>query len=200
MFGGDYRTHQPKSIDYEYMVVGTNKHDKLTKEDTPMNLSQATSPEETKRELKQQVFLAIQGKYDTRQTSQLVEDIDTITNALIASVGVPKSLQGNNPNSKPFLFFGGDMDGQSRNFDCDDTGMPLAAIAYPTGSNDTYNRHNLAVGIDGKSKIYYFYSPKDKYKTLSMKSVSDTLSKIVEFYNRDDGKATPPPKPMQRFG
>ena len=66
-----------------------------------MSLSQATSPEEAKRELKQQVFLAIQGKYDTRQTSQLIEDIDTLTNAiennksLIAkSMGVPKNLTG----------------------------------------------------------------------------------------------------------
>lgn len=59
-----------------------------------MSLSQATSPEEAKRELKQQVFLAIQGKYDTRQTSQLIEDIDTITNAIAGSLGVPQSSLG----------------------------------------------------------------------------------------------------------
>lgn len=50
-----------------------------------MSLSQASSPEEIKRELKQQVFLAIQGKYDTRQTSQLIEDMDSIAGAIADS-------------------------------------------------------------------------------------------------------------------
>ena len=59
-----------------------------------MSLSQATSPEEAKRELKQQVFLAIQGKYDTRQTSQLIEDIDTITNAIMGSTSSDNYVQG----------------------------------------------------------------------------------------------------------
>lgn len=50
-----------------------------------MSLSQASSPEEIKRELKQQVFLAIQGKYDTRQTSQLIEDMNSIAGAIADS-------------------------------------------------------------------------------------------------------------------
>lgn len=57
-----------------------------------MSLSQATSPEEVKRELKQQVFLAIQGKYDTRQTSQLIEDINKITDDIMGGEkGIPPS-------------------------------------------------------------------------------------------------------------
>lgn len=50
-----------------------------------MSLSQASSPEEIKRELKQQVFLAIQCKYDTRQTSQLIEDMNSIAGAIADS-------------------------------------------------------------------------------------------------------------------
>lgn len=119
-----------------------------------MSLSQATSPEEAKRELKQQVFLAIQGKYDTRQTSQLIEDIDTITSAIAGSLGVPQSSLGKSdkPTSaaeiskaimdqpyndakvdakpviageyKPFLLVDDQMRSQLKNVVVDKNGMP----------------------------------------------------------------------------
>ena len=93
-----------------------------------MSLSQATSPEEAKRELKQQVFLAIQGKYDTRQTSQLIEDIDTITSAIAGSLGVPQSSLGKSDKPTSAAEISKAIMDQSYNGKAADFIVPKAAI------------------------------------------------------------------------
>lgn len=93
-----------------------------------MSLSQASSPEEAKRELKQQVFLAIQGKYDTRQTSQLIEDIDTITSAIAGSLGVPQSSLGKSDKPTSAAEISKAIMDQSYNGKAADFIVPKAAI------------------------------------------------------------------------
>lgn len=145
-----------------------------------MSLSQATSPEEAKRELKQQVFLAIQGKYDHKQTTLLIKDIDTITNAITAVTANPAQVAEDNTNT--YLFLGGDIDGEDRQMNCDTKGMPLAVECYPSDSKDTYYRNSMEVGFSGFSEeSYYFYTLKKDYIPSSDKAAVQTTHKLISF-------------------
>lgn len=124
-----------------------------------MSLSQATSPEEAKRELRQQVFLAIQGKYDPRQTSQLIEDIDTITNAITGSLGVPKSSLGN--SDKPTSFV--DMDAPEKLIQSvRDKAMP-GRTEVKAGESKPF----LLVDSELKSQLYTFVVDKNGMPTIN---------------------------------
>lgn len=59
-----------------------------------MSLSQATSPEEVKRDIKLQVFLAMNNKFSHSQTDKLIEDVNKVTNDITGSFGVPQSSLG----------------------------------------------------------------------------------------------------------
>lgn len=90
-----------------------------------MSLSQASSPEEIKRHIKLQVFLAMNNKYSSGQTDRLIEDMGKVTDDIMgkSSSTVDMSLPQefvesvrNKPmpkrdkpasNDKPFLFIGG---------------------------------------------------------------------------------------------
>lgn len=101
-----------------------------------MSLSQASSPEETKRDIKLQVFLAMNNKYSSGQTDRLIEDMGKVTDDIMGKssstvdmslpqefvesvrnkpmagrcAGVDKDHQ----NTKRHLFIGGRHDGDIR--------------------------------------------------------------------------------------
>ena len=51
--------------------------------DIPMSLSQASSPEEIKRDIKLQVFLAMNNKFSSAQTDRLIEDMGKVTDDIM---------------------------------------------------------------------------------------------------------------------
>lgn len=115
-----------------------------------MSLSQASSPEETKRDIKLQVFLAMNNKYSSGQTDRLIEDIEKVAKAITNTKTITadvvadfvKAVQDkpmpkrDKPasNDKPFLFIGGRHDGEVRY---------ISVV-----SNHKPNKDNVALTLD----------------------------------------------------
>lgn len=95
-----------------------------------MSLSQASSPEEIKRDIKLQVFLAMNNKYSSGQTDRLIEDMEKVAKAITNTKTITADVvadfvkaaqdkpmpERNKPaeNKKPCLFIGGQHDGEVR--------------------------------------------------------------------------------------
>ena len=170
-----------------------------------MSLSQATSPEEAKRELRQQVFLAIQGKYETRQTSQLIEDMNTITSAITGSLGVPQSSLGKSDKptsaaeivkageSKPFLLVDSELKSQLDNIVVDKNGMPTHNTLVKKkpyldfhGATKympiTYYRHHITVITGGWSFKRWFYCDEQNLSGWSETRLLGMLDYVNKFF------------------
>lgn len=59
-----------------------------------MSLSQASSPEEIKRDIKLQVFLAMNNKYSSGQTDRLIEDVSKVTNNIMSGLSSDDCVLG----------------------------------------------------------------------------------------------------------
>lgn len=187
-----------------------------------MSLSQATSPEEAKRELKQQVFLAIQGKYDTRQTTLLIKDMDTITNAIMGNTSSDKYVQGEDgyylresvvdiaapdkliaaarsgpgKNATKIFMFQRTGERLPHSVEVDGNGRPIPDSVQVQGV--TYYRHVIGLNSDSYNCDYWFYSISRTISNWSNKLKFDTWQECRDFdidHSKDDYAPTQNVKP-----
>lgn len=135
-----------------------------------MSLSQASSPEETKRDIKLQVFLAMNNKYSSGQTDRLIEDMGKVTDDIMGKssstvdmslpqefvesvrnkpmagrcAGVDKDTQ----NTKPHILIGGRHDGVTTSLSVDTSFKPHKESLGLTIGGDNARQ-------EGTTTVYY---------------------------------------------
>lgn len=187
-----------------------------------MSLSQATSPEEAKRELKQQVFHSIQGKYDHKQTTLLIKDMDTITNAIMGNTSSDKYVQGEDgyyllesvvdidapdkliaaarsgpgKNATKIFMFQRTGERSPHSVEVDGNGRPIPDSVQVQGV--TYYRHVIGLNSDSYNCDYWFYSISRTISNWSNKLKFDTWQECRDFdidHSKDDYAPTQNVKP-----
>lgn len=171
-----------------------------------MSLSQASSHEEVKRELKLQTFLAIQGKYPLSKTDDLIKDMDIIANAIADNgeakadeyekgAAISKAIMAQPYNSeacagknatKVFMF---QRTGERlpHSVEIDGNGRPIPDSVQVQGI--TYYRHVLGIKADSSYCDYWFYSIAKSIDSWTNDAKFDTWQECRDFdikHSKDD--------------
>lgn len=178
-----------------------------------MSLSQAGSPEEVKRDIKLQVFLAMNNKFSHSQTDKLIEDVNKVTNDIMGNPSSDDYVQGKDGycrrestdkitlGTKPHIFIGGRHDGDTRQLAINSEFKPLQqelslTIASDCGqhivSRTSYYRHHLTVVTGGWSVARWFYCDEKDISGWTEQKLLSTLDRINKFFvgNMEDSMNT----------
>lgn len=168
-----------------------------------MSLSQASSPEEIKRDIKLQVFLAMNNKYSSGQTDRLIEDVEKVSQSIVGSMGAPaefiKSVQDKPmpkrdktaSNYKRHLFIGGRHDGDMRLLTVNSGFAPhKESIGLTIGSDNArqegettvYYRHFLTVVTADWVVTRWFYCDEKDISNWTEHKMLSTLDRINKFF------------------
>lgn len=174
-----------------------------------MSLSQASSPEEVKRDIKLQVFLAMNNKFSHSQTDKLIEDVNKVTNDIMGNPSSDDCVQGKDGyyrrestdkitlGTKPHIFIGGRHDGDMRLLTVDSNlkphkesiGLLIPSINIPNASNaraesitTIYYRHKLTVKTNHKRVSHWFYCDEKDISRWAVGKMLDTLDRVDKFF------------------